>query len=79
MRVEIDTPPILGRRSAIGEDGFLTLKDGAKVKDVYKKLLIPPGLSKIFVCLVNYKTVPLDHELRDGDAVTFIFPMMTGG
>lgn len=79
MRVEIDTPPVFGRRSAIDADGFLTLKDGARVRDVYRKLLIPPALSKIVVCLVNYQNAPLDQVLQEGDSVTFLFPMMVGG
>lgn len=77
MRIQIFVPAFF-RISQIDGDGHMTLSEDACLKDVYKKLLIPHRLSRIFLCHVNYEMVPINTKLNDGDIVSFIFPVFGG-
>ena len=77
MRIEVNRLPF-GHVSQIDEDGYMTLKEGARVKDVYRKLRLPVLFRKYLICTVNYKSVPIDTKLNDGDIVTFIMPVFGG-
>ena len=62
----------------IDESGYMTLPDGAVLKNVYKKLRIPFPFRKIMFATVNYKGSGLKEKLKDGDVVSF-FSGLAGG
>lgn len=56
--------------------GRLEIPEGASVRDVLRRLKVPPGLRKII--LVNGRHRSEDHSLRPGDDLVF-FPPLEGG
>lgn len=52
------------------------VEEGAKVRDVLKKLGIPED--EIFACTINSENASLDYEVKDGDNVGF-YPYLGGG
>jgi molybdopterin converting factor small subunit len=70
--------PSFADHSEIDDLGDMTLPEGACLRDIYRKLRIPPLLSGLLVCSVNYARVGLDHRLSEGDTVSF-FSILSGG
>lgn len=62
----------------IDDEGFMTLTEGASVKDVLKKLGIPMVLRRLPLVAVNYEQVKVGTELKDGDVVSLLGPLSGG-
>lgn len=62
----------------ISPDGFVTLDEGDSLNCLYHKLNMPLALRLWLPCSVNYKLARRDTKLKDGDVVTFLFPVSGG-
>ncbi len=60
------------------EDGWVVLQEGASIYDLYKKLKIPLPLRLNFLFSVNYEQAHWDTKLKDGDVISFLFPVSGG-
>jgi len=60
----------------IGEALSLDLPTGTTVRDLLAQLQVPAGQVKII--FVNYRAVPMEYVLQEGDRVS-IFPPVAGG
>ena len=77
IRVKVYAPGFVNHNS-IDPDGFIELTEGDSVGSLYKKLKLPVPLRLIIACSVNYSQAKINTRLKDGDIVTFLFPI-TGG
>ena len=77
MKVKVYAP-LFGDTEALDENGLLELAEGAKLRDVYKKLKIPLLLRNSLVCMVNYEPGKASIGLGDGDIISFIGPISGG-
>jgi len=59
-------------------DGFVTINDSAKMTDLYRQLKLPFPLRLSILFFVNYEQAKWNTRLKDGDTITFLFPV-TGG
>ena len=77
MKVRVFAPSFLDL-SALDDDGYLTLGEGATVNTLYKKMRIPLPLRPLVFCAINYKQAKLTHKLKDGDTVS-VLAVISGG
>ena len=77
MKVRVYVPPFADP-SAIDDDDFVELADGATLGALLKRLRIPLRPLAATFCLVNYERVGIGHRLADGDTVSF-FSLLPGG
>jgi len=70
--------PAFFNHDQIDPDSFVTIKDGANMSDLYRHLKMPLPLRLSFLFCVNYEQIKWNTPLKDGDVVTFLFPI-TGG
>lgn len=77
MKTRVYAPPFI-KANALDEDGFLELRQGAVLRDVYKKLKIPIFFRRIIVCTVNYEKAKMDTVLFENDIISFITPLAGG-
>jgi molybdopterin converting factor small subunit len=60
------------------DDGWVALHEGASINDLYKKLKLPLPLRLSFLFSVNYEQAHGDTKLKDGDVISFLFPVSGG-
>jgi molybdopterin converting factor small subunit len=77
IKVRVYAPAFINHER-IAADGFVTLKVGASLNDLYNALKLPLPLRLSFFCSVNYEQAKWNMKLKDGDVVSFLFPL-TGG
>ena len=77
IRVKVYAPGFVNH-DLINLDGFVEVKEGDSVNDLYKKLKLPIPLRLVMACSVNYEKVKSSRKLIDGDVVTFLFPISGG-
>ena len=78
IRIEVRLFATLRRfaPAASGEALSLELPAGSTVHDLVGRLQLPaPEVNKVFI---NYRAVPDEHVLQEGDRVG-IFPLVAGG
>jgi molybdopterin converting factor small subunit len=77
MQIKVYAPAFIDH-AALDPDGRATLPAGAKLRDLYALLKVPlPLRSRIFFSL-NYEQARGNPALKDGDVVTFLFPISGG-
>ena len=77
IRVKVYAPGFVSHDS-IDPDGFVELAEGDSVGTLYKKLKLPIPLRLVIACSVNYGQAKRNTRLKDGDIVTFLFPIAGG-
>ena len=70
MKVRVYAPP-LADPSVIGEDGFVTLDEGATLGELLARLRVPLKPLAALLCMGNWRRAGLRTMLRDGDVVGF--------
>jgi molybdopterin converting factor small subunit len=70
--------PVFINHDNVDNDGFVTLIDGANMTDLYRQLKLPIPLRLSILFWVNYEQAKWNTRLKDGDTITFLFPV-TGG
>jgi len=77
IRVKVYAPGFVNHES-IGPDGFIHLQEGDSVRNLYHKLKLPLPLRLVMACSVNYEQARWGTVLKDGDVVSFLFPISGG-
>ena len=77
LRVKVYIPAFIDHEQ-LDADNMVTLKAGARMADLYRKLRVPLPLRLSFLYVVNYEQVRWNFTLQDGDTVTFLFPIHGG-
>lgn len=77
MKIKVYAPSYCNL-SAIDDDGYLSLKEGATLNSLYKALKIPLVFRPFISGSVNYKPAKLNRKLKEGDTVSLI-TFMSGG
>jgi molybdopterin converting factor small subunit len=77
MRIKVYAP-LFGDSEQLDENGYLELSEGARLRDLYKKLKIPLLLRNSLFCTLNYERCKAESQLADGDIVSFIGPLSGG-
>ena len=77
IKVKVFVPVFINHDNVDG-DGFVTLKDTANMTDLYRKLKLPLLFRLSILFWVNYEQAKWNTQLKDGDTITFLFPV-TGG
>ncbi|MBT8342580.1 MAG: MoaD/ThiS family protein [Desulfatitalea sp.] len=77
MRVKVFAPAFL-HLSALDDEGYVTLPEGADVQTLLKALHMPMPLRHIGCCTVNAVRAKLKDTLKDGDTVS-ILALAAGG
>jgi molybdopterin converting factor small subunit len=77
LNVKVYAPAFINHEP-IGADGTVSLSDGATLYDLYRRLDLPIPLRLICFCSVNYERAKWKTKLKDGDIVTFLFPISGG-
>ena len=54
------------------------MRDGSTVNDLYNLLHLPIPLRLSHFCNVNYEPAKKNTPLKDGDTVSFLFPISGG-
>ncbi|MGE5222264.1 MAG: MoaD/ThiS family protein [Omnitrophica WOR_2 bacterium] len=75
IRVKLVAPFEL---DGIDSDGCVDLPDGARVKDLLRRVRGFPPYARFFPVAVNGDQVKRSHCLKDGDTVVFIMPVSGG-
>lgn len=77
MRIKVYLPPYLDG-SLLDDNGYIELREGATLRDLFHKLRIPFPVGTVHLCRVNYEKAGLNDRLNDGDIVSF-FSFISGG
>jgi len=77
IKIKVYPGPFVDDR-LIDEDGIILIDEGSRVRDLLKILKIPRAVYKLGLYSLNYKTVPIDEKLEDGDEFSFISPISGG-
>jgi len=77
MQIKVYLPPYI-QSDKQEEDGYVTLEEGANLKDLFNTLRIPFPYGTVHLCTVNYEKASLGRKLKDGDTVSF-FSFISGG
>jgi molybdopterin converting factor small subunit len=77
IKIRVYIPPFINHKR-LDADSYVYLKDGARMSDLYHYLKIPLPLRLSFLYFLNYEPSKWNALLKDGDMVTFLFPV-TGG
>lgn len=77
MKVKVYAPAFINHEP-IDADGTVTLEDHATLNDLYRRLKLPLPLRLSCFCNVNYAPAKWNTRLKDGDTVTFLFPISGG-
>lgn len=78
MKIKVFPPPFCNH-DVLDERGWLTMEEGATLKDVLKLIRLPRPLAKIMMVKLNgLKPESMSVQLRDGDVIGF-FAFITGG
>jgi molybdopterin converting factor small subunit len=77
IRVKVYAPGFINHDS-IDPNGYVDLEEGDSIGQLYQKLKLPLALRFIMICSVNYGQARLSTRLKDGDIVTFLFPISGG-
>ncbi len=77
IRVKVYAPAFIQHQN-LDEEGFATLPDNASLKDLYHHLHISFLLKPVLVCRINSEQAKQSTVLKDGDTVSFFFPISGG-
>ncbi|MBI9102060.1 MAG: hypothetical protein JEY99_06580 [Spirochaetales bacterium] len=77
MKVKLYAPPFCDH-SGIDDHGFLELKAGARLKDLYSIIKVPLLVRPVLITSVNYEKSGLLCKLEDGDTVSIFWPLSGG-
>jgi molybdopterin converting factor small subunit len=77
IKIQVFLPAFISH-DAVDPDGCVTLPAGACLPDLYRALRLPLHLRLSFLYTVNCEQARAGHVLRDGDVVSFIFPVPGG-
>jgi molybdopterin converting factor small subunit len=77
IKVKVYAPAFVNH-DPLGADGTISLEDGATLNNLYRRLHLPIPLRLSFFCSVNYERAKWNKKLKDGDTVTFLFPISGG-
>ena len=77
IKIRVYIPAFINRER-LDADSYAYLQDGARISDLYRYLKIPLPLRLSFLYFLNYEPSKWNAQLKDGDTVTFLFPI-TGG
>jgi hypothetical protein len=77
IKIKIYAPAFISHEQ-INADGMVTLEEHATLFDLYRRLKLPLVLRLSFFCSVNYEPAKWNQKLKDGDTVTFLFPIPGG-
>lgn len=77
MKVKVYPGPLC-EGSALDEDGFMELPEGATVADVLKGISCPLPVKMLRLYAVNYKKASLSTKLNDGDIISVLAPLAGG-
>ncbi len=77
IKVKVYAPGFVNHEN-IDERGYILLEEGASLNDLYNKIKLPLPLRLNFFCSVNYDHARWNTKLKEGDVVSFLFPL-TGG
>jgi len=62
----------------IDDTGCVTMSDGSTINDLYNLLHLPIPLRLSYFCNINYEPAKKNTPLKDGDTVSFLFPISGG-
>jgi len=77
IKIKVYAPGFINHK-AIDQYGYVELLENDSVGSLYHKLEIPLPLRAISPCFVNYEQAKSTTILKNGDVVTFIFPIAGG-
>jgi len=77
IRVRVYAPGFINHES-LDEDGFIELTEGCTVGGLCKRLKVPFTIRLVMACSVNYEQAKFSTPLKDGDVVSFLFPIAGG-
>ena len=77
MKVKVFVPAFINQ-DKVDSEGCVVLNDDAKMRDLYKYLKLPLPLRLSILFSVNYEQAKWNTPLKDGDVVTFLFPINGG-
>ena len=77
IKVKVFVPAFINHEK-VDQDGWVILKEGARMADLYQKLKIPLPLRLSFLYFVNYDKCSWSTVLKDGDTITFFMPVAGG-
>lgn len=77
IRVKVFLPMGLSSR-ATDPQGWMTLPENARLKDLVHQIGMPGWIAKAFQVRLNGLSQPMDTPLQDGDTVSF-FSLLQGG
>jgi molybdopterin converting factor small subunit len=77
LKVRITAPPFCDH-SLIDNRGFIKLKEGASLNEIYSKLKVTVLLRPFLITSVNYEIARPSVTLSDGDDVSIFWPLSGG-
>ncbi|HOX31637.1 MAG TPA: MoaD/ThiS family protein [Spirochaetales bacterium] len=77
MKVRVFAPAF-GDDACLDREGMLELPEGARLGEVLAALKVPFPLSRLPLCMVNYRRAKPSTPLAEGDIVSF-FSIVSGG
>ena len=77
MNVKVYAPGFLSLGQT-NSQGYLSIPQGATLSDLYHFLSFPEAFRLSFYCCVNDEKAGWDLSLKEGDQVSFIFPISGG-
>jgi len=77
IRVKVFAPAFIQHKK-LDADGYATLPDNACLKNLYHLLRVPFLLRPVLVCSINSEQASQSTPLKDGDTVSFFFPISGG-
>jgi molybdopterin converting factor small subunit len=77
IKVKVYLPAFVNH-DHLNPDGTATLEESAILLDLYRLLKLPVPLRLSVFFRINYEPAKWNTPLKDGDTVTFLFPISGG-
>lgn len=77
IKIKVYAPGFINH-DLLDQNGCIDLEAGDSVRALYRKLKVPLLLWPVLVCSINYEQAKISAKLKDGDVVTFLFPIAGG-
>ena len=77
IKVRVYAPGFINH-DALDPDGFVALEEGDTLWQLFGRIKMPLGLRLVMACSVNYEQAGWATRLKDGDVVSFLFPIAGG-
>lgn len=77
IKVKVYAPGFINH-DPVDQNGFVEMAEDDSVHSLYRQLRVPLWLRPLLTSYVNYEPAKSNKKLKEGDVVSFLFPISGG-